>query len=98
MDLSTELGVVACWRAGVETPFFSAWESVLTWKVNIKILLIGGSSLSKKVQGALVAVMHTPELQAKLQDAQVFQNITCPFYHTHDSCVYGACMLPNLFL
>lgn len=40
LDLGTEVGVVGVCRVGIETPFFSGCERVLTCKVNIRRALI----------------------------------------------------------
>lgn len=39
MDLGTEVGVADACHVGVETPFFSGWDSVLTCKVNSRSAL-----------------------------------------------------------
>lgn len=56
MDLWTEAGVVVVCRVGVESPFFSGCECVLTCKVNSRAALIGGSLTFPAIQKYLLSL------------------------------------------
>lgn len=61
MDLGRDVGVLGVCRVGVETPFFSGCERVVTCKVNIGwALILGCVKLSHPGMPVFLSSLHEP--------------------------------------